>query len=73
MLIDIANAMKYLHCMHIIHRDLKCDNLLVGPDWSIKVTDFGLAKLIDIAEEKQTRMTRNVGTMQWVAPESTYK
>jgi len=71
MAIDIANAMNYLHSMRIIHRDLKCDNLLVGPDWQIKVTDFGVAKLIDFADKK-ARMTRNVGTLQWVAPESKF-
>jgi serine/threonine protein kinase len=66
----VAEAMQYLHRMNIVHRDLKSDNMLVGNDWVIKVTDFGLAKLMDRTKEANEKMTRNVGTLAWVAPES---
>ncbi|KAL5072980.1 hypothetical protein RYX36_011964 [Vicia faba] len=38
-------ALEYLHTQHIIHRDLKPDNLLIGQDGHIKLTDFGLSKV----------------------------
>eukprot|EP01121_Diplochlamys_sp_Union-15-3_P005607 TRINITY_DN1593_c0_g1_i2.p1 TRINITY_DN1593_c0_g1~~TRINITY_DN1593_c0_g1_i2.p1 ORF type:complete len:274 (-),score=38.28 TRINITY_DN1593_c0_g1_i2:95-916(-) len=64
---DVAKAMKYLHLMGIIHRDLKSANLLVAADWHVKVTDFGMAKLM--RESSLGNMTGNVGTLAWVAPE----
>jgi len=40
--------MAYLHSMNILHRDLKPDNMLVDQNWQVKISDFGLAKLIDV-------------------------
>lgn len=66
-----AEAMRYLHRMNVLHRDLKSDNLLVTADWTIKVTDFGLARFKERKDQQQERMTRHVGTLGWVAPERT--
>ncbi|XP_057952775.1 probable serine/threonine protein kinase IRE [Malania oleifera] len=50
---ELVLALEYLHSLNVIHRDLKPDNLLIGPDGHIKLTDFGLSKvgLINITDD----------------------
>jgi len=66
MLGDCARGMSYLHSCSppIIHRDLKSQNLLVAPDFSVKVADFGLSR-----ECLQAGAMTRVGSVQWAAPE----
>lgn len=64
--IDAAKGMLYLHSSAppIIHRDLKTANLLVDQNWRVKVTDFGLSRVVDT----QSTMT-HCGTVEFCAPE----
>ncbi|XP_076888679.1 serine/threonine-protein kinase STY13-like [Bidens hawaiensis] len=63
--LDVARGMEYVHALGLIHRDLKSDNLLISADKSIKVADFGVARI-----EVQTEgMTPETGTYRWMAPE----
>ncbi|XP_024959141.1 serine/threonine-protein kinase STY13-like [Cynara cardunculus var. scolymus] len=63
--LDVARGMEYVHGLGLIHRDLKSDNLLIASDRSIKIADFGVARI-----EVQTEgMTPEMGTYRWMAPE----
>ncbi|RVX17350.1 Serine/threonine-protein kinase HT1 [Vitis vinifera] len=62
--LDVARGMAYVHGLGFIHRDLKSDNLLIAADKSIKIADFGVARI-----EVQTEgMTPETGTYRWMAP-----
>ncbi|MEE4271739.1 MAG: serine/threonine-protein kinase [Thermoanaerobaculales bacterium] len=41
---QVAEALRAAHSMSVVHRDLKPDNIMVGPDGGVKVLDFGLAR-----------------------------
>ncbi|KAK4786421.1 hypothetical protein SAY86_003110 [Trapa natans] len=63
--LDVARGMAYVHGLGFIHRDLKSDNLLINSDKTIKIADFGVARI-----EVQTEgMTPETGTYRWMAPE----
>mmetsp|Transcript_105320 Transcript_105320/g.187208 ORF Transcript_105320/g.187208 Transcript_105320/m.187208 type:complete len:288 (-) Transcript_105320:154-1017(-) len=75
MCLDVADAVRYLHNMNIIHRDLKSLNLLLaeaitGPEVTplVKVCDFGVARL-KVMDASWGAMTMQAGTKHWMAPE----
>lgn len=48
---EIAEAMKYAHKRHVIHRHLKPSNVLIGMDKHVRISDFGLSELMTIEEQ----------------------
>lgn len=65
--IQIAEALAHAHRHAIIHRDVKSDNVMITEDGSVKVTDFGLARLR--GSQHLTRTGNTVGTAGYMSPE----
>jgi serine/threonine protein kinase len=63
---ETLSALKYIHSLHRIHRDIKSDNVLIGEDGAIKLADFGYAAQLTAQKAKRTTV---VGTPYWMAPE----
>ncbi|OVA03093.1 Protein kinase domain [Macleaya cordata] len=61
---QILHGLCYLHDRDVIHRDIKCANILVDANGSVKLADFGLAKTTKLNDVKSSK-----GTAFWMAPE----
>lgn len=65
---QIVAALKYVHSVHVLHRDMKPQNiLLTGPQHRIvKLADFGIAKVLSSKTEQAQTL---IGTPQFLSPE----
>ncbi|KAL2467523.1 mitogen-activated protein kinase kinase kinase 1-like [Forsythia ovata] len=61
---QILHGLKYLHERNVVHRDIKCANILVDANGLVKLADFGLAKATKLNDVKSCK-----GTPFWMAPE----
>jgi formylglycine-generating enzyme required for sulfatase activity/tetratricopeptide (TPR) repeat protein len=89
MAVQLARAMEYAHGRGLVHRDLKPGNCLMTPGGTLKVTDFGLAKVAGVQEPadgkpalpkgakiarvREATMTGRLGTPEYMAPEQWYQ
>lgn len=63
---QICQALEYAHDQGIVHRDIKPANIMVLPDYSIKVMDFGIAR---VDSSSMTRTGIAMGTPNYISPE----
>lgn len=69
-IIELGEALKYIHSKDIIHRDLKPENVLVADDGHLVLTDFGIAHFKD---SKLTKKTDLLNNRVYLAPEQYIK
>jgi len=69
---QLCDALAYAHKRGIVHRDIKPENVLVGEDGRAKLSDFGIARLLDPPSEERplTRPSVVLGTPGYLAPEA---
>jgi serine/threonine protein kinase len=66
--IQALRGLDHAHKNRIIHRDIKPANLMLNQDGQIKVTDFGIARVL--GSDRATRMGNIVGTFEYISPET---
>jgi len=65
--VQVARALGYAHERGIVHRDVKPQNVILNEDGRAKVTDFGIARSVDVDGVTQTGTV--LGTSDYIAPE----
>jgi len=66
----VGDALAYAHKNGVIHRDIKPANILINQEGTVKVADFGLAKMNDSSQRGLTKTNTAMGTPDFVAPEA---
>jgi predicted Ser/Thr protein kinase len=63
---QVCSALDYAHRANVVHRDIKPANLMLAPDDTVKITDFGTAKIMRFGSAQTTHI---VGTPSYMSPE----
>ncbi|MFH2006337.1 MAG: serine/threonine-protein kinase [bacterium] len=64
---QVLDGLAHAHSENVVHRDIKPSNIIVRADGSVKVTDFGIAKIT--RDNKLTQTGQTMGTVRYMAPE----
>ncbi|KAH0865612.1 hypothetical protein HID58_082823 [Brassica napus] len=64
--LDLARGLSYLHSKAIVHRDVKTENMLLETNKTLKIADFGVAR---VEAQNPQDMTGETGTLGYMAPE----
>ena len=65
--IQVLEGLQHAHDKNIFHRDIKPANIMLTPGGTVKLMDFGIAKVA--GEQKMTQVNKIVGTVEFMAPE----
>lgn len=66
---QIASALEAAHKAHIIHRDIKPQNIILNKNMVAKVTDFGIAKITNVPSSTITSFGSTMGSVHYFSPE----
>jgi serine/threonine-protein kinase len=66
--LPVLSALAFAHSMEIVHRDIEPENILVGPEDRVKVTDFGLARAAFVGGDITTT-GQVLGSVRYLSPE----
>ncbi len=66
---DICAALEFSHRHGIVHRDIKPGNVMLTPNGTVKVMDFGIARAMAAATSTMTATSAVIGTAQYLSPE----
>jgi serine/threonine protein kinase len=66
--LQLCDALAYAHARQVVHRDVKPSNIILTAEGQVKVTDFGIAKVMDTGSSL-TRTEEIVGTLDYMPPE----
>jgi serine/threonine-protein kinase len=66
---DICNALDFSHRNGIVHRDVKPGNVMITPEGTVKVMDFGIARAVSDSAATMTSTAAVIGTAQYLSPE----
>ncbi|CAI6373953.1 unnamed protein product [Macrosiphum euphorbiae] len=69
-LLQILWAFSYMHGVGVVHRDLKCENILLTSRYNLRIADFGFARFVDRGRNPEANTV--CCTMTYSAPELLY-
>lgn len=65
---QVLAGIEFAHSKGVIHRDIKPANILITPEGTVKITDFGIAKILDGSEI--TKTGTKLGTIHYMSPQA---
>src|SRR5262249_47831652 len=65
---QVLNALSYAHQLKVIHRDIKPANMMLTPDGTVKLMDFGIARTQE-GQDKLTQTGSTLGSINYMSPE----
>uniref|UniRef100_A0A1A9W2K4 Protein kinase domain-containing protein n=1 Tax=Glossina brevipalpis TaxID=37001 RepID=A0A1A9W2K4_9MUSC len=67
---QLVSAVEYIHSKGVVHRDIKCENLLLDENWNIKLIDFGFARKDTRSSDNQVILSKTFcGSYAYASPE----